>query len=127
MIKGIGIDLVKISRIESHLEKQEKNFFERIFTEREQRYSSRSKTIASQAEHFAARFAVKEAFFKALGTGWNDKLQWKDVEVVNNSDGKPDIIAHGKALALLQERKIMNIQVSISHESVYACAIVILE
>jgi phosphopantethiene--protein transferase domain len=69
----------------------------------------------------------KEAFFKALGTGWSHKLQWKDVEVVNNSDGKPDIIVHGEALAVLKKRKITNIQVSISHEPEYACGMVILE
>jgi holo-[acyl-carrier protein] synthase len=127
MIKGIGIDLVEISRISRHLERQETRFFERVFTEREQMYSRKSKSIDNQAEHFAARFAAKEAFFKALGTGWSHKLQWRDIEVVNNHDGKPDIIVHGEALALLKNRKIKKIQISISHESVYACAIVILE
>jgi holo-[acyl-carrier protein] synthase len=127
MIKGIGIDLVKISRIRRHLKREETRFFDRLFTEREQIYSRKSKSINNQAEHFAARFAAKEAFFKALGTGWSHKLQWKDVEVVNNSDGKPDIIVHGEALAVLKKRKITNIQVSISHEPEYACGMVILE
>ncbi len=102
MIKGIGVDLVEIGRVRKLLE-QDNGFVERIFTPREICYCE-SKYF--KAQHYAARFTAKEAFFKALGTGFRDGMSWQDVEVENDELGKPQLQAGGGRAGEIQEEKI---------------------
>ncbi len=114
MIVGIGIDIIEVKRIKDLAEKNPE-FLLRIFTPAEIDYCSRKK---KKFLHFAARFAVKEAFFKAIGK----KISWKDVELTNLPTGKPQ-------LKINAEEKIYfdTAHVSISHLEEYALAMVILE
>ena len=126
MIFGTGIDLIDIKRIKRSLEKSDQ-FCQSLFTENEIQYCMRAKNLNVQSQCFAARFAAKEAFFKALGTGLRDGLQWKDVEVVNDDLGKPSLHLQNKALEVIKVNKIDNIQLSLSHDKSHATAVVILE
>lgn len=120
MIYGIGIDIVKISRFKKAMDRWGDRFVNRIFTTDEFNYSQ---TKNFPAESLAARFAAKEALFKAIGKG----LSWKEVEVKRQSSGKPDIHLTGKALIIQQELAISHIHVSLSHHGDYAIAEILLE
>ncbi|MBW6515311.1 MAG: holo-ACP synthase [Candidatus Cloacimonetes bacterium] len=122
MIFGIGIDNIEVERVQKQLEKN--GFKEKIFSEKEIEYCSAKKTYA---ESFAARFAAKEAFFKAIGTGWRGGMSFKDIEIVNNDLGKPTICLHGKAKQFALENKLDKIYVSLTHLKSCAGAIVIIE
>src|SRR6476659_3892843 len=95
MITGIGIDVVQNDRIRNSIERFGDRFLKRINTEGEMEYC---KKCAQPEIHYAARFAAKEAAFKALGTGWSAGVKWKDVEVVRLTSGKPELHLHGEAL-----------------------------
>ena len=123
MIYGAGIDLIEVARIEKQV-KAGTRFKERIFTEKEIAYCEKKK---NSAQNYAARFAAKEAFFKALGTGLSGGLAFQDVEVLNLSSGKPDIVLHGKAKLFAERQGIRNIQVSLTHLKDVAGAVVLLE
>lgn len=127
MIFGIGIDLIEIDRIKAELEKHEDRFCKMVFTVKEIEYCHRNKNLNIQAQCFSGRFAAKEAFFKAIGTGLQNGLGWKDVEVMKDKLGKPNIALKNKSLRLIKDEKISNIQLSISHSKYYATAVVILE
>lgn len=118
-----GIDLVEIVRIRRLLEGNDKQRDE-IFSTLEVEYCLKRKKNAYQ--HFAARFAAKEAFLKALGTGIQTKFKLKDIEVVNDGSGKPEIHLHGKVKEAAESKGVREIQVSLSHSSEYAVANVIL-
>lgn len=100
-------------------------FVERVFTPAEREYCE-SKGVAA-AQSFAARFAAKEAFLKALRTGWRGKITWQDIEVVNDADGVPSLNVTGEARKLLDAMDAAKIHVSISHTAEHAIAQVILE
>ena len=118
MIIGLGTDIIEIERIKRAVGK--KHFRDNVFTETEQKYcESRGKNSAAS---YAARFAAKEAFFKALGTGIFTKLA--DVEVINDKNGAPKINLHGKAEILAADKKI---SVSLSHSRDFAIAVCIIE
>ena len=123
MIAGTGIDIVEISRMRDAVKKWGDNFISKIFTAREVRYST-SKRFSEQ--HFAARFAAKEAVVKAFGEPNKFPIRWTDIEVVNNAEGKPIIEFRGDALKLKKKKKIDDIIVSMSHSRNYAIASVIL-
>ena len=123
MIIGVGIDIVKNERIEEAIKRWGDRFLNRVFTEVEKEYASRHK---SSTPHFSARLAVKEAAFKALGTGWQAGIGWKEVEVVNNPQGKPLLKVKGRVKKLLEEKGVKAIHTSISHEKEYSIAQVIL-
>jgi len=127
MIFGTGIDLIGIQRIQKSLEKKDVQFCQSLFTKNEIQYCKRTRNRQVQSQCFAARFAAKEAFFKALGTGLRDGLSWKDVEIENNDLGKPSLLLKNKALEVIQSNEIDNIQLSISHDKTHATAVVILE
>lgn len=127
MIFGIGIDLIEIERIKAELEKHRDRFCKMVFTVKEIEYCRRNKNLNIQAQCFAGRFAAKEAFFKAIGTGLRDGLGWKDVEVLNDKLGKPDLIIKNKSFKIMEENKISNIHLSVSHSRHYATAVVVLE
>lgn len=125
MIAGIGTDVIEVSRIENQMNREgHDSFRDGLFTENEIHYCEGK---ARSAQHYAARFAAKEAFFKALGTGWRDGLKWKDIEVVNDSMGRPMLNVFGKAKEYIDNRCITNIFVSLSHIKTTATAVVVLE
>lgn len=127
MIFGTGIDLINIQRIQKSLEKSGKKFCQSLFTENEIQYCKRTGNLRVQSQCFAARFAAKEAFFKALGTGLREGLRWKDVEIIHDKLGKPSFHLKNKALEMIQAEEIDNIQLSVSHDQTHATAVVILE
>ena len=123
MIFGVGIDNIEVKRIKKQIDDSAK-FKEKIFTTKEIEYCESKKNYA---ESFAARFAAKEAFLKAIGTGWSDGLQFIDVEILNDKKGNPQINLQGKAKQIILDNEINNIQVSITHLKEIASAIIILE
>lgn len=123
-IIGTGVDLVQILRFEEFLLKQKNLLLERLFTSAERDYAMAHKAPAS---HLAARFAAKEAYVKALGTGLRDGLSWQQVEVVRDTLGCPSLGLSGRALELLHEKGATRTHLSYSHDGDYAVASVILE
>jgi holo-[acyl-carrier protein] synthase len=124
MIVSIGIDIVEVYRIRETLQRTPR-FSERVFTQIERDYCE-SKGVAA-AQSYAARFAAKESFLKALGTGWRGKITWHDIEIVNNELGVPRFNLSGEALKIMQNLGAEKVHLSISHTSEHAVAQVILE
>ena len=124
MIVGTGVDIVETSRIQRVFERHGERFARRLFTPGEIAYCERFK---NKAERYAARFAVKEAAFKALGTGGRAGVRWLDVEVTHQPSGKPELVLKGRAQELAQALGVTHAAVSISHADRYAMAQVILE
>jgi holo-[acyl-carrier protein] synthase len=119
-IHGIGIDIVNIARIDQVIHRWGDKFLCRTFTQREIEYCS---SKISPKQHYGARFAAKEAVFKALGTGWNSGVGWLDVEVCINPDsGQPSISLSGKCLKILGELSSFRVLISLSHDKEYAIA-----
>lgn len=120
MIYGTGIDIIEIARIKKSLERFSSRFEEKVFTNNEIKYC-RGK--ADPSKHFAARFAVKEAVMKSLGTGMSQGIGWKDIEVLNHEDsGKPYLMMEGKGKSVFETLKLKIIHITISHEKNYAVA-----
>ena len=124
MIVGSGVDLCEVHRIKDAITRHGRRFLERVFTEREIAYAQ---SKANLYERYAARFAAKEAGMKALGTGWRGGVGWRDFEVANLPSGRPTLKFHRKAAEYAQKLGVENISLSITHTSVQAMAIVILE
>jgi holo-[acyl-carrier protein] synthase len=124
MICGVGIDLVENSRLEKIIEKWGQKFLTRIFSDQEIQYCG--KHIKSST-HYGARFAAKESFLKAMGIGMGMGINLRDIEVVNDDNGKPALALCGEAKAQIERRKITNIHLSLTHTKNYATALVILE
>lgn len=122
MIYGIGIDIIEVDRIRKALNSD--NFWRRVFTENEINYCQQHK---HNAQNYAVRFAAKEAFFKALGTGLTGDFQWRDVEIQKKQNGAVQIEVYKKVKDYLKDKKIENIHLSCSHIKDYAVAYVILE
>jgi len=112
-----------VERVKKSVEKIE-GFREKIFSPVEITYCESKK---KKFEHYAARFAVKESFFKAIGTGWRNGLAFGEIEVVNDELGKPEIVLRGKAKALAEKNNFISIKVSVSHIKETAVALVIIE
>lgn len=123
MIYGIGTDIIEVERMQKHLSNNPalKN---KLFTVLEQEYAEKRATIF---QHYAARFAAKEAFFKALGTGYRFGMAFHEIEVENDDLGKPVINLHGKVKEYVEQQKITIIHLSISHVKEMASAFVVLE
>ena len=118
-IVGIGTDIVECLRIGRMIEQHGELFLSRIYTEREIRYcQERKRTV----EHFAGRWAAKEAVFKALGMGWRRGLAYTDVEVRNEAGGRPQVHLCGAAKDVAQTRRVGDLLVSIAHCRAYATA-----
>lgn len=124
MIFGVGCDVLEVARVKKEIEKKGGRFIARIFTPEEIKYATGKRY---PERHFAARFAAKEALFKALGTGLRGKLAWKDVEVRNGPLGKPEMVLSGQAHALAKKQGIKSIFVSLAHTNDVAHASVVLE
>lgn len=123
MIFGIGIDNIEVERIKKQIDGSNR-FKEKIFTAKEIEYCESKKNYA---ESFAVRFAAKEAFLKAIGTGWSNGLQFKDIEILNDNKGKPIIYLQGKAKQIILDNELGNIHISLSHLKEIATAIIIIE
>lgn len=124
MIIGIGMDLVEVRRVERLLERHPERASRRLFTASEIDYCDRKHL---PAESFAARFAAKEALFKALGTGLSGGLAWHEVEIVSDAAGAPRIVLHGRAAIVANERRVNRIHLALTHTTGVAGASVILE
>ena len=124
MILSIGIDITEVYRIRQTIARTPR-FAERVFTANERAFCDRKGVAAAQS--YAGRFAAKEAFLKALKTGWRGKITWHDIEVVSDEMGAPSLAIHGEARKLLAERGATSVHLSISHTSTLAIAEVILE
>ena len=124
MIISIGIDIIEVTRVRQVLRRTPR-FVERVFTAGERAYCERRGVVAPQ--HYAARFAAKEAALKALGTGWSGGLAWQDVEVVSNASGAPSVVFHHLARELFERSGATTAHLSISHTTEHAIAQVILE
>jgi len=114
-----GIDLVDFPRIESMIERHGERFLNRIFTDKER---SDAEAVKNSMEKLAGRFAVKEAVLKLLGTGWRGKIAWTDIEVTNNSLGRPVIELSGEVKRIAEEAGIEQITISITHTANFAIA-----
>lgn len=123
MVIGVGIDLVKIDRIQKMVEKWDKRFLNRIFTSVEQTYSF---SFRQPFPHLAGRFAIKEAVFKAIGTGWRGGVRWTDIEVYNESSGQPRVRVYGKVKERIEDQGVTQIQASISHDTEYSVGQIVL-
>ena len=124
MIIGIGIDIVNVERIASSIERFGDHFLRRVYTPGERRYCNGK---PSPAESYAARFAVKEAAFKALGRGWDECGGFTAVEVVSDSNNRPRVVFHRRAKEISGRLTVSSEFVSISHDSGMAAAVVVLE
>lgn len=124
MIISTGIDIVEVYRIRETMERTPR-FTERVYTAVEREYCDSKGAAAFQS--YAGRFAAKEAFLKALKTGWRGKIAWHDVEILNDADGVPTLNITGEARAILEKRGADRVHLSISHTAEHAVANVIFE
>ena len=124
MIYGVGTDIVNIERVKKILSKNRDGFVKRVLSEHEQALFANK---ADSAAYFAKRFAAKEAFAKALGTGIGREVSFQDLTVHNNENGKPYFIPSEKLRQYLVENNIKQAHLSISDESQNAIAFVVLE
>lgn len=124
MIVSIGIDIVEVYRIRETISRTPR-FVERVFTAREREYCEAKGAAAAQS--YAARFAAKEAFLKALKTGWRGKITWHDIEIISGETGVPTLEIKGEASAIMRNLGANRIHISLSHTTEHAVAQVILE
>jgi holo-[acyl-carrier protein] synthase len=114
-----GIDLVDFDRIEQMLNRHGQHFLERVFTSAEQKYASSNR---NQIEKLAGRFAAKEAVLKLIGTGWRGSIGWTDIEVINDSSGRPIVQLSGQVKKISETLGISQISISITHTANFAIA-----
>ena len=124
MIVSIGIDIIEVRRIREVLGRTPR-FAERVFTSAERAYCDSRGAVAAQ--HYAARFAAKEAALKALQTGWRGGIGWQDVEIASRDGGAPYLLFHGQVQELFVGSGATAAHLSLSHTSDHAIAEVILE
>ena len=122
MISGIGIDLIETSRIKKSV--QDKHFREKVFSKAEIDYCEKMK---NKEQHYAARFAAKEALLKAMGTGLFKLLSLNEIEIGHDKEGKPLFRFLGNSAKKIKTKKIKCIHLSISHLKSMACAMVVIE
>jgi len=124
MIVGIGIDLVEVARIQESLDRFGDRFQRRIFTQVERDYCN---ALPQPALHLAARFAAKEAFVKAIGTGMSRGVSWKEIGIENLLTGQPVLRVEGVALEHATALSATRMHVSLTHTATHAAAVVVLE
>jgi len=123
LIFGVGTDIIEVRRVEEKLARTE-GLKAKLFSPREIAYCE---SKHRPAQHFAARFAAKEAFLKAMGTGWTRGFRFGEIEIVNNEAGKPEMSVQGKVREFCETNAITGMEVSLSHIKDLAKAIVVLE
>src|SRR5437016_2104774 len=124
MIVSIGVDIIEVRRVRETIERTPR-FAERVFTQAERSYCESRGAVAAQ--HYAARFAAKEAALKALQTGWSGGITWQDIEVSAKESGAPLVSFHGRARELYEQSGATSAHLSIAHTTEHAIAEVILE
>ncbi len=124
MIVSIGIDIAEVYRIRDTIARTPR-FSARVFTDAEREYCESKGAAAAQS--YAGRFAAKEAFLKALKTGWRGKIAWQDIEIVLDENGAPSLNVTGEAAVLLEKLGANRVHLSMSHTTEHAVAEVILE
>lgn len=131
MILGIGSDICMISRVETLLTHYGRRFEERVFSDAERDKAQKADSIGQRAAIYAKRFAAKEAFVKAIGSGFGHGIYYRDIAVVNDTSGKPSL-----SLSAVAERAVQHItptgrqshiHVSLSDDGPYALAFVVIE
>ncbi|MDH3404152.1 MAG: holo-ACP synthase [Acidobacteriota bacterium] len=122
-VRGVGIDVAAIDRFERILERHGGRFVDRICRPGEMR----QRHPRGRAQHLAGLFAAKEAVLKALGTGWDQGLGFRDVEVTREAGGRPAILLHGAAARRARELGTLRVHVSITHDRGIAAAVAVLE
>src|ERR1700728_3675474 len=111
MIAGLGIDMIEVERVANNIGK-DAGFRELVFSKNEIEYCEKK---TNKFEHYAARFAAKEAFFKALGTGWMNGTNFNEIEIVNDANGKPIVNLLGETATAINKTGSIKIAVSLSH------------
>jgi holo-[acyl-carrier protein] synthase len=124
VIISIGIDIIEVQRVREVIERTPR-FVERVYTSAERAYCDNRGAVAAQ--HYAARFAAKEAALKALQTGWSGGIAWQDIEITSLDSGAPIILFHGLVRELFEQSGATAAHLSISHTTEHAIAQVILE
>jgi len=124
MILGIGVDICNVQRLTQLRVRYGPRFLDRVFTPVEQQ---RAGDGAARDERYAARFAAKEAFMKAIGTGWGSGLTFLEIEVATEDTGRPVLSVSGGARTLADQAGVSRIHISLSHERDNAVAFVVLE
>lgn len=123
-VAGIGFDLVDLADFARTLQRSGDRFVQRVFTESEIEYCV---SQPHPPQHFAARFAAKEAAMKALGLAGDEQVSWRDFEIVRTQTGAPDLVLHGEALKKCRDQRLGCLHVSLSHSLAAAAAVVIAE
>lgn len=121
MVNGVGVDIIEVGRIRKSIEDYGSLFIDKIFTGEEVAYCSGK---PNPFQHYAARFAAKEAFSKAAGTGWNSDFSWQEVEVINEKSGRPYFRLSGHSFQNFGNKRIF---LSLSHSGDYVAAVVVIE
>lgn len=123
MILGVGIDMIEIERVSEKMTRAE-GFRELVFSQNEIDYCEKKK---NKFEHYAVRFAAKEAFYKAIGQGWMNGTAFNEIEISNDEKGKPFVVLLGNTADLKIQMGISKIFVSLTHLKTMASAVVIIE
>lgn len=121
MVLGIGIDIIEIERIKKSIDKFQEKFLNKIYTKVELEYCLSKK---NKYQHFAARFAAKEAIAKALATGWSKGFKWQDIEIFNEPSGLPKVTLNGNLKSFLSDNK--SLKITMSHSEHYVTCFAIL-
>jgi holo-[acyl-carrier protein] synthase len=116
---GIGVDIVEVARIADLIQNHGQRFLDRVYQPGEIAYCH---SMRDPAPHFAARFAAKEAVSKAFGTGFAQRVNWRDIEVRKKASGEPFVVLHSGAAELAKRLSIETVLVSLSHSQAYAVA-----
>jgi holo-[acyl-carrier protein] synthase len=119
LIVAVGTDIVEVLRIGQMIERHGEVFLNRVYTEDEIRYCQRRKEYT---QHYAGRWAAKEAVMKTLGTGWSRGVGWRDIEICSSRTGAPSIILRGAAREVAEQAGICDVLISISHCRAFATA-----
>ncbi len=120
MVLGIGIDIIEIERIKQSVDKFGESFLNKIYTQKELDYCL---SKFNKYQHLAARFAAKEAIYKAIATGWGKDATWKSIEITNEINGMPIVSFTGKLKDFVSDDKA--IKISLSHSDNYVAAVAI--
>jgi holo-[acyl-carrier protein] synthase len=123
MIKGLGVDLVSVKRMEEVVARHGERLLQRVFTPQELQYCMRKRF---PIPHLASRWAIKEAFFKAMGMGWGQGLRWREVELKGGVDLPPQVVLQGGTKKKAEEMGISQVWASLSHEKEFAVSTVLL-